>query len=259
MDTTPVRQQPETPETEAAGRQWQDRWASGPRRTRWTTLPVQALADTAPSLDLVDARLGRAVPLSSAWSDGPALLLFWRHFGCSPRPRPGRAPDRRAARVSRGRRVRHADRPGRAGPDARVRGRYTIPDEVRLLVRPRRARLRGVRVARGDAGRGAVRRAGRVPALRHGRRAGRCSRPARRPARPMVDNPWLLPGEFVVAQDGSLVTTYRFQFCEHWIDPRVNVAATAPPRARSWQLFAGGGAGIWRSRGSGRAARQPCL
>ena len=22
-----------------------------------------------------------------------------------------------------------------------------------------------------------------------------------------------------------LVTTYRFQFCEHWIDPRVNIAA----------------------------------
>ena len=43
--------------------------------------------------------------------------------------------------------------------------------------------------------------------------------------RPMVDNPWLLPGEFVVAADGRLAATYRFQFCEHWIDPRVNLAA----------------------------------
>lgn len=42
---------------------------------------------------------------------------------------------------------------------------------------------------------------------------------------PMVDNPWLLPGEFVVDRDGRLVSAYRFQFCEHWIDPRVNVAA----------------------------------
>ena len=82
MTTTPVRQQPETPETEAAGRQWQDRWASGPRRTRWTSLPVQA-GDQAPSLEVVDARMGRAVALSSAWAEGPALLLFWRHFGCS--------------------------------------------------------------------------------------------------------------------------------------------------------------------------------
>jgi hypothetical protein len=42
---------------------------------------------------------------------------------------------------------------------------------------------------------------------------------------PMVDNPWLLPGEFVVGRDGLLWGAYRFQFCEHWIDPRVNVAA----------------------------------
>jgi hypothetical protein len=41
----------------------------------------------------------------------------------------------------------------------------------------------------------------------------------------MVDNPWLLPGEFVVDGDGRLVTTFRYAFCEHWIDPRVNVAA----------------------------------
>ena len=44
-------------------------------------------------------------------------------------------------------------------------------------------------------------------------------------ARPNVDNPWLMPGEFVVGPDGRLAATYRFQFCEHWIDPRVNVAA----------------------------------
>jgi hypothetical protein len=48
---------------------------------------------------------------------------------------------------------------------------------------------------------------------------------------PDVEPTWLnsgcevLPGEFVVAPDGRLVTTYRFQFCEHWIDPRANVAA----------------------------------
>jgi hypothetical protein len=35
----------------------------------------------------------------------------------------------------------------------------------------------------------------------------------------------VLPGEFVVAPDGRLVTTYRFQFCEDWIDSRANVAA----------------------------------
>jgi len=42
--------------------------------------------------------------------------------------------------------------------------------------------------------------------------------------RPMVDNPWHLPGEFVVDQSGRLVTTHRYQYLEHWTDPRVHVA-----------------------------------
>jgi hypothetical protein len=43
--------------------------------------------------------------------------------------------------------------------------------------------------------------------------------------RPNVDNPWLLPGEFVVAAGGRIVSAYHFAHCEHWLDPRVNVAA----------------------------------
>jgi hypothetical protein len=60
--------------------------------------------------------------------------------------------------------------------------------------------------------------------------------------RPMVDNPWLLPGEFVVATDGRLVSTYRFQYCEHWIDPRVNVAAIRFASGELRPSFAGGDA-----------------
>jgi len=223
MTGTAVRQQPDTAETEAAGRQWQDRWASGPRRTRWTSLPVQP-GDPAPSLDLVDARLARPVPLSAMWADGPALLLFWRHFGCSC----GRD---RAARL-----IEELPAYGDAGATVVLIGQgevertltyaaaNAIPDEVRLLCDPAERAYEAFGLLEG------------TPAevlfdapdeyLRCDLDAGRALFETRAAAgRPMVDNPWLLPGEFVVAQDGTLVATYRFQFCEHWIDARVNVAA----------------------------------
>ena len=76
------RQQPEGPSTDAAEQEWLDHWRSGPRRTRWDHVPVQ-VGDPAPDLELVDARSGGKVQLASLWRDRPALLLFWRHFGCS--------------------------------------------------------------------------------------------------------------------------------------------------------------------------------
>ena len=42
---------------------------------------------------------------------------------------------------------------------------------------------------------------------------------------PLVDNAWLLPAEFVIAENGLITYAYRHQFCENWIDPRVHVAA----------------------------------
>ncbi len=66
---------------DAAEERWKRAWAVGPRRTRWTTLPPQ-LGDQAPDAELTDTA-GRSVRLASSWVAGPALILFWRHFGCS--------------------------------------------------------------------------------------------------------------------------------------------------------------------------------
>jgi hypothetical protein len=43
--------------------------------------------------------------------------------------------------------------------------------------------------------------------------------------RPVVDNPWLLPGEFVVDSKGVLRLTYRYNYCEDFPDHRVHLAA----------------------------------
>jgi len=65
---------------EAEGR-WLEHWKDGPRRTRGTTLPLQT-GDPAPSFRLSD-QAGKPFELKSLWQGQPALVLFWRHYGCS--------------------------------------------------------------------------------------------------------------------------------------------------------------------------------
>jgi peroxiredoxin len=217
------RQQPESPETDAAGRQWLDRWQSGPTRERWTELPPQR-GDLAPDVELIEARTGAPMRLSQLWADGPALLLFWRHFGCScGRDRAERLraelPDYLAAGATVA--LIGQGEPERTLVYAAANG---LPEDVVLLCDPQETAYRAYGLLEG--GPIEVLFDAPDPYLRCEAEAGRGLAEGRRAqGRPNVDNPWLLPGEFVVAPDGRLVSTYRFQFCEHWIDPRVNVAA----------------------------------
>jgi peroxiredoxin len=223
QDGAHVLHQPETPETDAARREWQHGWAAGPTRTRWTELPVQA-GDPAPSLDLVEARSGELRPLSSAWADGPALLLFWRHFGCScGRDRAQRLRSEYASYRDVGATVALV---GQGEPERTLTyaAANELPDDLLLYCDPEERAYRAYGLLEG----GPIEMLFDAPDdyLRCEPEAG-ASLAASRVAegRPMVDNTWLLPGEFVVDRDGRLVTTHRFQYCEHWIDPRVNVAA----------------------------------
>ncbi|HEY3163190.1 MAG TPA: peroxiredoxin-like family protein [Candidatus Limnocylindrales bacterium] len=217
------RQQPDTPETDAASRDWLDHWRAGPTRRRWVELPPQ-VGDPAPDLELLDARTGERARLSHQWADRPALLLFWRHFGCSC----GRD---RAERLRR----EFADYAG-AGATVVLIGQgerdrtlvyaaaNELPDTVALLCDPAEAAYRAYGLLEG--GPAEVLFDAPDEYLTCQPQVGATMAEERRAlARPNVDNPWLLPGEFVVAPDGRLVTTYRFQFCEHWLDPRANVAA----------------------------------
>jgi len=219
----PVRHQPDTPETDAAGRQWRERWRTGPTRTRWTEVPLQA-GDEAPSLDLVEARSATTVALSSMWIDRPALLLFWRHFGCScGRDRAARLRDEFDGYLAAGARVAIL---GQGEPERTLAyaAANSLPQDVALLCDPEERAYRAYGMLEG----GPIEVLFDAPDeyLRCEPGAGQTMFEQRlAQGRPMVDNPWLLPGEFVVDQHGRLVSAYRFQFCEHWIDPRVNVAA----------------------------------
>lgn len=223
QDGARVLHQPEGPETDAAKREWTEHWAAGPTRTRWTELPVQA-GDPAPSLDLVDARTGETRPLSSAWAAGPALLLFWRHFGCScGRDRAERLRAEYASYREAGATIALIGQ-GEAERTLTYAAANELPDDLLLFCDPEERAYRAYGLL--EAGPSEMLFDAPDEYLRCEPEAG-ASLAAQRLAdgRPMVDNPWLLPGEFVVDRDGALVTTYRFQFCEHWIDPRVNVAA----------------------------------
>ena len=55
----------------------------------------------------------------------------------------------------------------------------------------------------------------------------------RKGGRPLVDDPWQLPGEFVVDRAGVLRLTYRYNYCEDFPDPRVLVAAIREAVAES--------------------------
>ena len=63
---------------EAAEEEWLEIWVAGPGERRSKLLDPGV---SAPDLELLD-HTGTPRQLSSFWSDGPALIMFWRHFGC---------------------------------------------------------------------------------------------------------------------------------------------------------------------------------
>ncbi len=67
-------------QTKAAQEEWLESWRKGPTRLRWSRMPPQ-VGDPAPNVKLWDME-GDPVELRDLWSDKPAVLLFWRQYGC---------------------------------------------------------------------------------------------------------------------------------------------------------------------------------
>jgi peroxiredoxin len=206
--------------TAAAETRWKEGWRTGPTRTRWTSLPPQ-VGDPAPDATLADHG-GAPTSLSSLWRERPLLLLFWRHFGCScgmdraARLRTELA-DYRAAGGSVA--IVGQGEPARA---ARYRERQQL--DAPILCDVDRATYEAFGLLQGtpaqilfdasdallqcdpDAGMN-------LAAGRHGTE------------RALVDDPWQLPGEFVIGTDGVIEHAHRYGWCEDYPDPRVHVAA----------------------------------
>jgi peroxiredoxin len=205
--------------TAAAEARWKDGWATGPTRLRWTSLPPQ-VGDLAPDAVLTDHD-GQAIALSSLWSATPLLILFWRHFGCScGMDRAGRLRTELAGYRSAGGEVVIV---GQGEPERAARYREAQGLDVPILCDPQRATYEAFGLLQG------------TPAqilfdapdafLRCEPQAGMDLAESRHGTdRALVDDPWQLPGEFVVGMDGIIGHVHRYGWCEDYPDPRVHVA-----------------------------------
>lgn len=208
-----------------AEREWVAGWLGGPTRTRWASLPVQ-VGDAAPDVELQDMD-GTARRLAEFWPAGPTLLLFLRQFGCSClAERWDLLREEIPALVAAGARIVAVGQaePERSAVVARRRG-YPFP----VLSDPERQAYRAYGLLQG------------TPAqLVHDFpwRPGDMEtaettylRPRRGTERAVVDDPWQLPGEFVIDRAGTIVLAHRYQYCEDFPPKTVLLGAIAAARA----------------------------
>lgn len=209
---------PTEQDTAEAG--WLTAWREGPTRLRWTALPPQ-LGDAAPDFALQDAS-GALVRSADLRRDGPALLLFWRHYGCGcGMDRATRLATEHAQYTAAGARVVVI---GQASPErSKAYGeKYAIPCPI--LCDPTRATYERYGLLDGTPAQIVFDAPDEF--LRRDYDAGAKLAVARREAgRPLVDSPWQLPGEFVIDRAGVIQLAYRYQYCEDFPDPRVLIAA----------------------------------
>ena len=206
--------------------EWLESWQAGPSRLRWDRVPIQ-VGDRAPEVRVLDIA-GGEVGLEQIWSQGrPALILFWRHYGC------GCGLDRNRRLVQELADYREAGAivviVGQGDPEqaAAYAERYEVP--VPIFSDLHRQAYRAFDVLEGqpcqiffDAGQ---------DLLRRDQDAGRQFAMARRGAgRAPVNSPWQLPAEFVIGANGVVCLAYRYQHCEDFPEPRMLLAAISEAR-----------------------------
>ncbi|CAN5381467.1 hypothetical protein BH09ACT4_BH09ACT4_04320 [soil metagenome] len=202
----------------AAEAEWLERWTAGPTEGEGAGLPTGA---PAPGLSLVDDH-GDVRSLSEFWVDGPALLMFWRHFGCS-----GGA-ERAARLVAEWSQYQDAGlnpviisqgEPERA---AAYRAKHALPAPV--LSDPDHTAYRAYGVGHWPVERVLFDAPERM--WTHSREEGEKFLANRREqGRPPVDDPWRAAAEFVVGTNGLVRLTYYYQHCEDFPDARVLTTA----------------------------------
>lgn len=193
---------------ETAEQRWLERWRVGPSRRTWTSMPLQ-VGDEAPDLTLRD-ETGEAVRLSTFWAQGPALLLFWRHWGCEcGLDRLTRLREEHAALVDAGANVVIV---GQGEPERAAWYAEAFDPPCPVIC---------------DQDGSAYCAYGLLemsPWLLLGKPKPQIAyfenqiEEYRGKGHPVADNPFLLPGEFIVDRQGRLVLTYRYQFCDNFPD-----------------------------------------
>ena len=195
-------------------------WQSGPEVTRWDSLPVQ-VGDASPRFALPD-QTGTAVSLDDVLASGPAIVLFWRHFACGcGAERAARLRDELASYRATGASVLIIGQ-GLPVQAAAFGEEYDL--DLPILTDPDRSTYRAYGLL--DA---------LLPQVVFDapqwlwsyseETAHRFIEDRKIAGRRLVNNPWLLPGEFVIDNNGTLVHAHRYQHCEDFPDPRILITA----------------------------------
>ena len=194
-------------------------WEKGPTRIRWTKIPLQ-VGDTAPDFELLDSS-GNKVKLSSFWNDKPALLLFWRHYGCScGRDRAARLQEEYAKYIELGANVIVI---GQGEPERATA--YAEKNKIAcpVLCDPTYQVYQAYDLLEGKTSQ--ILFDAPDEYLKCDLEAGRKLLDSRQGTdRAIVDSPWQLPGEFVVDTKSIVRLVYRYQYCEDWPNPLVLIA-----------------------------------
>ena len=202
----------------AAETEWLARWTNGPTEGEGTPLRSGAYA---PDLSLAD-HTGTMRKLSEFWTEQPALLMFWRHFGC------GCGFERAARLKAEFDGYREAGlQPVIIGQGEPLRGAaYRTEHDIPcvILCDPDHDAYRAYGIGHWNIER--VLPDAPAEFWNHPPDVGIDFQTARRDqGRPLVDDPWRAVTELVIGTTGIVRLAYSYQYCEDFPDPRVLITA----------------------------------
>ena len=205
--------------TTAAEAEWLAHWVAGPTEDGGFLVQPGSMA-----ADLVLAdHTGADRRLSEFWEGRPALLMFWRHFGCG-------------CGIERATRLKAEWQDYAAAglnpvivaqgePDRAAAYRATHELACTILCDPDHRAYRAYGIGQWQIERVIA----EAPAefWSHPRDIGVSFQSARREqGRPLVDDPWRAVKEFVIGANGLVRLAYAYQYCEDFPNPKVlSVAA----------------------------------
>jgi peroxiredoxin len=192
-------------------------WLEGP------TLRADPLrrGDPAPEVEVVDEERA-TVPLSTVWAKGPGLVLLWRHLGCGcGLERAERLLDEHQSYLDAGLAVAIVA-PAEPERVAAYKEKYRIP--VPVLSDPGYTAHKAFGLGHWSVEQALYDAPDEYCDL--GEQTGIDFQSERRAmGRPLVDDPWMQSGEFVVAPDGTIRVAYLYNYCADYPDPRVFTTA----------------------------------
>ncbi|MEO5898816.1 MAG: peroxiredoxin-like family protein [Ilumatobacteraceae bacterium] len=204
--------------TTAAETEWLGRWTAGPTEPEGPVLPT---GTRAPDLVLLD-HTGAERSLSEFWDGQPALVMFWRHFGCGcgfDRARRLNAEMHQYFEAGLLPVIIGQGEPARA---AAYRAEHELP--CTILCDPDFDAYRAYGIGHWNIER--VLPDAPPQFWDHTHDTGVEFQTARRATgQPLVDDPWRAVKEFVVGANGRIRLTYSYQWCENFPDPQLLTTA----------------------------------